>query len=146
MLRWQQRLWALVTRFIEARTSGTVPSPQLLSDKEKAEARQLWEYKNSVISQVRFQGVRGAPRSVTGRPSSVVPMGLIPLVMVAPLALMKSHHFGYFTKAEPKCKHPHGKTGSLWLRLPIRPLGKLPPPRVPMLNASGRSSKSGSRR
>lgn len=53
VLRWQQRLWALVTRFIEARTSGTVPSPQLLSDKEKAEARQLWEYKNSVISQVR---------------------------------------------------------------------------------------------
>nr|KAF6474658.1 leucyl-tRNA synthetase 2, mitochondrial [Rousettus aegyptiacus] len=52
VLRWQQRLWALVTRFIEARTSGTVPSPQLLSDKEKAEARQLWEYKNSVISQV----------------------------------------------------------------------------------------------
>ena len=53
MLRWQQRLWSLVTRFIEAKTSGKVPRPQLLSDKEKAEARRLWEYKNSVISQVR---------------------------------------------------------------------------------------------
>ena len=53
MLRWQQRLWSLVTRFIEARTSGQAPRPQLLSDKEKAEARRLWEYKNSVISQVR---------------------------------------------------------------------------------------------
>ncbi|XP_070319443.1 leucine--tRNA ligase, mitochondrial isoform X3 [Odocoileus virginianus] len=52
VLRWQQRLWSLVTRFIEARTSGKAPRPQLLSDKEKAEARRLWEYKNSVISQV----------------------------------------------------------------------------------------------
>ncbi|ELK10150.1 Putative leucyl-tRNA synthetase, mitochondrial [Pteropus alecto] len=52
VLRWQQRLWALATRFIEARTSGTVPRPLLLSDKEKAEARKLWEFKNSVVSQV----------------------------------------------------------------------------------------------
>uniref|UniRef100_A0A8C2Y467 leucine--tRNA ligase n=1 Tax=Capra hircus TaxID=9925 RepID=A0A8C2Y467_CAPHI len=52
VLRWQQRLWSLVTRFIEARASGQAPRPQLLSDKEKAEARRLWEYKNSVISQV----------------------------------------------------------------------------------------------
>ncbi|KAB0378284.1 hypothetical protein FD755_009862 [Muntiacus reevesi] len=52
VLRWQQRLWSLVTRFIEARMSGKAPRPQLLSDKEKAEARRLWEYKNSVISQV----------------------------------------------------------------------------------------------
>uniref|UniRef100_A0A9L0RIK9 leucine--tRNA ligase n=1 Tax=Equus caballus TaxID=9796 RepID=A0A9L0RIK9_HORSE len=52
VLRWQQRLWSLATRFIEARASGKVPRPQLLSDEEKAEARKLWEYKNSVISQV----------------------------------------------------------------------------------------------
>ncbi|XP_053525296.1 leucine--tRNA ligase, mitochondrial isoform X2 [Artibeus jamaicensis] len=52
VLRWQQRLWSLVTRFIEARASGEGPQPQLLSDAEKAEARKLWEYKNSVISQV----------------------------------------------------------------------------------------------
>lgn len=55
MLRWQQRLWALATRFIEARISEKVPRPQLLSNKEKAEAKKLWEYKNSVISQVRDQ-------------------------------------------------------------------------------------------
>ncbi|XP_031201619.1 probable leucine--tRNA ligase, mitochondrial isoform X2 [Mastomys coucha] len=52
VLRWQQRLWSLTTRFIEARTSGTVPQPQLLDDKEKAKARSLWEYKNAVITQV----------------------------------------------------------------------------------------------
>uniref|UniRef100_A0A5F9CET5 leucine--tRNA ligase n=1 Tax=Oryctolagus cuniculus TaxID=9986 RepID=A0A5F9CET5_RABIT len=52
VLRWQQRLWALATRFIEARTSGKAPQPQLLSQEQKAEARRLWEYKNAVISQV----------------------------------------------------------------------------------------------
>ncbi|XP_036725898.1 probable leucine--tRNA ligase, mitochondrial isoform X3 [Balaenoptera musculus] len=52
VLRWQQRLWSLATRFIEARVSGKVPRPQLLSNEEKAEARKLWEYKNSIISQV----------------------------------------------------------------------------------------------
>uniref|UniRef100_A0A671ETU7 leucine--tRNA ligase n=1 Tax=Rhinolophus ferrumequinum TaxID=59479 RepID=A0A671ETU7_RHIFE len=52
VLRWQQRLWSLTTRFIEARASGKVPRPQLLSNEEKAEARKLWEYKNTVISQV----------------------------------------------------------------------------------------------
>ncbi|KAF6099682.1 leucyl-tRNA synthetase 2, mitochondrial [Phyllostomus discolor] len=52
VLRWQQRLWSLVTRFIEARASGEAPRPQLLSSEERAEARKLWEYKNSVISQV----------------------------------------------------------------------------------------------
>ncbi|KAM7064371.1 leucine--tRNA ligase, mitochondrial isoform 3-T4 [Molossus nigricans] len=52
VLRWQQRLWSLATRFIEARAAGEVPRPQLLSSQEKAEARKLWEYKNTVISQV----------------------------------------------------------------------------------------------
>ncbi|XP_057562078.1 leucine--tRNA ligase, mitochondrial isoform X2 [Hippopotamus amphibius kiboko] len=52
VLRWQQRLWSLATRFIEARVSGKVPRPQMLSNEEKAEARKLWEYKNLVISQV----------------------------------------------------------------------------------------------
>ncbi|XP_045348562.1 probable leucine--tRNA ligase, mitochondrial isoform X2 [Leopardus geoffroyi] len=52
VLRWQQRLWALVTRFIEARASGTLPQPQVLSNEERAEGRKLWEHKNSVISEV----------------------------------------------------------------------------------------------
>ncbi|XP_063117101.1 leucine--tRNA ligase, mitochondrial isoform X2 [Cavia porcellus] len=52
VLRWQQRLWALVTRFIEARTSRGDPQPTPLSSAEEAEARKLWEYRNAVIAQV----------------------------------------------------------------------------------------------
>lgn len=51
--RWQVRLWALVTKLIEARTSGTMPNPELLNKKEKAEARRIWEQKNLVISEVK---------------------------------------------------------------------------------------------
>ncbi|NXO81718.1 SYLM protein, partial [Sitta europaea] len=50
--RWQVRLWALVTKLIEERTSGTMPNPELLNKKEKAEARKIWEQKNLVISEV----------------------------------------------------------------------------------------------
>uniref|UniRef100_A0A8C4UIH4 leucine--tRNA ligase n=1 Tax=Falco tinnunculus TaxID=100819 RepID=A0A8C4UIH4_FALTI len=50
--RWQTRIWALVTKLIEARTSGTMPNPELLNKKEKAEARKIWEQKNLVISEV----------------------------------------------------------------------------------------------
>ncbi|XP_038598209.1 probable leucine--tRNA ligase, mitochondrial [Tachyglossus aculeatus] len=52
VLRWQQRLWSLTTKFIESRASGEVPRPHLLSNKEKAEVKKLLKYKNSVISQV----------------------------------------------------------------------------------------------
>ena len=51
--RWQTRIWALVTKLIEARTSGTMPNPELLNKKEKAEARKIWEQKNLVISEVK---------------------------------------------------------------------------------------------
>ena len=48
----------MVTRFIEARASGTLPRPQVLSKEERAEGRKLWEHKNSVISEVRnFPGM-----------------------------------------------------------------------------------------
>lgn len=50
--RWQSRLWSLVTKLIEARTSSTVPNPQLLNKKEKAEAKKIWEQKNLVVSEV----------------------------------------------------------------------------------------------
>ncbi|XP_074844350.1 leucine--tRNA ligase, mitochondrial isoform X2 [Carettochelys insculpta] len=50
--KWQSRLWSLTTKFIEARTSSTVPSPQLLNKKEKAEAKRIWEQKNFAISEV----------------------------------------------------------------------------------------------
>uniref|UniRef100_A0A5F8GJP6 leucine--tRNA ligase n=1 Tax=Monodelphis domestica TaxID=13616 RepID=A0A5F8GJP6_MONDO len=52
VLRWQQRLWSVTTKFIEARASGQVPTPHVLSHKEQEEARKLGEYKNSIISQV----------------------------------------------------------------------------------------------
>ncbi|KAM5291958.1 leucine--tRNA ligase, mitochondrial [Ctenodactylus gundi] len=52
VLRWQQRLWSLATRLIEARVSGQDPQPRLLSQEERAAARKLWEYKNTVIMQV----------------------------------------------------------------------------------------------
>uniref|UniRef100_A0A8C3LSV5 leucine--tRNA ligase n=1 Tax=Chrysolophus pictus TaxID=9089 RepID=A0A8C3LSV5_CHRPC len=50
--RWQTRLWTLVTKLIEARTSETIPNPEVLSKKEKAEAKRIWEQKNLVISEV----------------------------------------------------------------------------------------------
>ncbi|XP_064025896.1 leucine--tRNA ligase, mitochondrial [Pogoniulus pusillus] len=50
--RWQARIWALVTKLIEARTSGTVPKPELLNERQKSEARKIWEQKNLVISEV----------------------------------------------------------------------------------------------
>ncbi|XP_015212490.2 leucine--tRNA ligase, mitochondrial isoform X1 [Lepisosteus oculatus] len=52
VLRWQARLWALVTRLADARCTGGVPAPQLLSAQEKAEARRIWENKNYAVSQV----------------------------------------------------------------------------------------------
>ncbi|XP_034985314.1 leucine--tRNA ligase, mitochondrial isoform X1 [Zootoca vivipara] len=50
--RWQSRLWNLATKFIEARNSGTLPSPQLLNQKEKAEVKRIWEQKNITVSEV----------------------------------------------------------------------------------------------
>ncbi|KAL8165511.1 UNVERIFIED_CONTAM: putative leucine--tRNA ligase, mitochondrial [Gekko kuhli] len=50
--RWQSRLWHLATKLIEARDSGTLPSPQLLNQKEQAQARRIWEQKNLVVSEV----------------------------------------------------------------------------------------------
>ncbi|MBN3305520.1 leucine--tRNA ligase, mitochondrial [Amia ocellicauda] len=52
VLRWQARLWALVTRLREARQAGGAPDPQQLSPKEKGEARKIWENKNYAVSQV----------------------------------------------------------------------------------------------
>ncbi|XP_015267751.1 PREDICTED: probable leucine--tRNA ligase, mitochondrial [Gekko japonicus] len=50
--RWQSRLWHLATKLIEARDSGTLPSPQLLNQTEQAQARRIWERKNLVVSEV----------------------------------------------------------------------------------------------
>ncbi|XP_078275985.1 leucine--tRNA ligase, mitochondrial [Rhinoraja longicauda] len=52
VLRWQVRLWALVTKLIDARNAGVLPCPDLLNEKEKSEAKKMWQSKNYTISQV----------------------------------------------------------------------------------------------
>uniref|UniRef100_A0A6Q2XT91 leucine--tRNA ligase n=1 Tax=Esox lucius TaxID=8010 RepID=A0A6Q2XT91_ESOLU len=46
VLRWQSRLWGLVTKLRGARRDGGVPDPSLLKRKDQAEARKIWENKN----------------------------------------------------------------------------------------------------
>ncbi|XP_062848178.1 probable leucine--tRNA ligase, mitochondrial [Trichomycterus rosablanca] len=52
VLRWQSRLWGLVTKLREAREAGETPTPSILNKKERAEARKIWENKNHAIAQV----------------------------------------------------------------------------------------------
>uniref|UniRef100_A0A8B9HFT7 leucine--tRNA ligase n=1 Tax=Astyanax mexicanus TaxID=7994 RepID=A0A8B9HFT7_ASTMX len=52
VLRWQSRLWGLVTKLREARQAGETPNPSLLNKKERLEAKKIWEYKNHTIMQV----------------------------------------------------------------------------------------------
>lgn len=52
VLRWQSRLWQLVTKLRGARQLGDVPNPSLLKKKELAETRKIWENKNYAIQEV----------------------------------------------------------------------------------------------
>lgn len=52
VLRWQSRVWHLVTKLRGARQLGDVPNPVLLKKKELAEARKIWENKNYAIQEV----------------------------------------------------------------------------------------------
>ncbi|XP_040021816.2 leucine--tRNA ligase, mitochondrial [Gasterosteus aculeatus] len=52
VLRWQCRLWSLVTKLRGARQLGDVPSPSLLKKKELAETKKIWENKNYTIQEV----------------------------------------------------------------------------------------------
>ncbi|XP_067910460.1 probable leucine--tRNA ligase, mitochondrial [Heterodontus francisci] len=52
VLRWQARLWALVTKLIDARNAGMMPCPDHLNKKEKLEAKKIWQSKNYTVSQV----------------------------------------------------------------------------------------------
>ncbi|KAL4657414.1 putative leucine-tRNA ligase, mitochondrial [Arapaima gigas] len=49
MLRWQTQLWGLVTKLREARQASGPPSPEILSGKERVEAKKIWTFKNSTI-------------------------------------------------------------------------------------------------
>ncbi|XP_071757740.2 leucine--tRNA ligase, mitochondrial [Centroberyx gerrardi] len=52
VLRWQSRLWQLVTKLRGARQLGDVPDPSLLKKKEQTETRKIWENKNYAVEQV----------------------------------------------------------------------------------------------
>ncbi|KAK3572416.1 hypothetical protein QTP86_032638 [Hemibagrus guttatus] len=52
VLRWQSRLWGLVTKLREARDGSDTPNPSILNKKECIEARKIWENKNQAIVQV----------------------------------------------------------------------------------------------
>lgn len=55
VLRWQSRLWHLVTKLRGARQLGDVPNPMLLKAKELAEAKKIWENMNYTIQEVETQ-------------------------------------------------------------------------------------------
>lgn len=58
VLRWQSRLWQLVTKLRATRQLGDVPSPSLLKKKELAETRRIWGNKNYAIQEVWQQSFR----------------------------------------------------------------------------------------
>lgn len=59
VLRWQSRLWQLVTKLRGARQLGDIPNPSLLKKKELAEAKKIWKNKNYAIQEVEPQTVCG---------------------------------------------------------------------------------------
>ncbi|KAI4811182.1 hypothetical protein KUCAC02_014099 [Chaenocephalus aceratus] len=52
VLRWQSRLWQLVTKLRGARQLADPPSPSLLKKKELAETKKIWANKNYAIEEV----------------------------------------------------------------------------------------------
>lgn len=52
VLRWQSRLWNLVTKLRGARQLGDVPNPSLLKKKELAETKKIWDNMNYAIQEV----------------------------------------------------------------------------------------------
>nr|XP_057940530.1 probable leucine--tRNA ligase, mitochondrial [Doryrhamphus excisus]XP_057940531.1 probable leucine--tRNA ligase, mitochondrial [Doryrhamphus excisus] len=52
VLRWQSRLWQLVTKLREARQLCDVPCPSLLTKKELEESKKIWRNKNYAIQEV----------------------------------------------------------------------------------------------
>ncbi|XP_043117226.1 probable leucine--tRNA ligase, mitochondrial [Puntigrus tetrazona] len=52
VLRWQTRLWGLVSRLRAAREGPETPNPSILNKRERSEARKIWENKNHTVTQV----------------------------------------------------------------------------------------------
>lgn len=82
VLRWQARLWGLVTKLREARQAGGPPDPTLLSARERAEARKIWEQKNLTVAEVGRLYTPWAQR--TGSQSAETGFILLPEVRLDP--------------------------------------------------------------
>uniref|UniRef100_A0A672L8N4 leucine--tRNA ligase n=1 Tax=Sinocyclocheilus grahami TaxID=75366 RepID=A0A672L8N4_SINGR len=54
VLRWQARLWGLITKLRAAREGPETPNPSVLNKRERSEARKIWENKNYAITQVKL--------------------------------------------------------------------------------------------
>ncbi|XP_054638262.1 probable leucine--tRNA ligase, mitochondrial isoform X3 [Dunckerocampus dactyliophorus] len=65
VLRWQSRLWQLVTKLREARQLCDIPSPSLLMKKELAESKKIWSNKNYAIQEVETRLTQFSPAGVT---------------------------------------------------------------------------------
>lgn len=52
VLRWQSRLWMLVTKLRDARGTQVTPDPSMLSKRDRATAHKIWENKNFAIQEV----------------------------------------------------------------------------------------------
>lgn len=52
VLRWQARLWGLVTKLRTAREGQETANPSVLNKRERTEAKKIWENKNYTITQV----------------------------------------------------------------------------------------------
>uniref|UniRef100_A0A673MJ60 leucine--tRNA ligase n=1 Tax=Sinocyclocheilus rhinocerous TaxID=307959 RepID=A0A673MJ60_9TELE len=52
VLRWQARLWGLITKLRAAREGPETPNPSVLNKRERSEAKKIWENKNYAITQV----------------------------------------------------------------------------------------------
>lgn len=50
--RWQARVWAVASKFIEARKLSVVSDPKLLNRNDIAEAQKIWQNKNCIVSEV----------------------------------------------------------------------------------------------
>ncbi|XP_051574191.1 probable leucine--tRNA ligase, mitochondrial isoform X1 [Myxocyprinus asiaticus] len=52
VLRWQARLWGLVTKLRTVREGHEMPNPSILNKRERSEAQKIWDNKNYTITQV----------------------------------------------------------------------------------------------
>lgn len=52
VLRWQARLWGLLTKLRSVREGQETPNPSILNKRERSEAKKIWENKNYTITQV----------------------------------------------------------------------------------------------